>query len=219
MRSISILSGILLFGLTSGASAGAPDMSPPSGHVVSVNGTQAWIAEGKERIPLKPGLELRKGDVVQTGDQTSAKLLLGQGEVALLLKPNSTLLVQKAEKRDYRVVVKTGALLSTVRKPVGEATHFSIQTRAATMGVRGTTLYVRDEPGKPVFFCPCHGKINVRSKDGSNAVDFDSVHHDTPKLIAGGNSLLSARMTPMPGGYEIGHSDDEIADLQKLLKD
>ena len=197
------------------ALAGAP-LSP--GHVVSVSGDQAWIQHGKDRTTMKTGDEFHSGDILVTGAASSAKLLLGPGEVAMLLKPESTVVVDKTEQRFYVVTVKSGALLSTVREPGKATTHFFIRTQSATMGVRGTTLYVREEKGKPTFFCPCHGKIAVTAQPGQGEVVFESKHHDTPKLISTGNQKLSDRMVAVPAGMDVGHNDAEIDDLKTLLK-
>lgn len=208
---------LMLAALTVLAAEGTAVSLGEHGHVISLNGKEAYVIHGANKVPLHPGMQFQAGDILVTGFRTSAKLLMGDGEVAMLMNPNSILYVHKTLHRDYEVSVKFGGLLSTVRQPGTQATHYVIHTSTATMGVRGTTLFVKETPHKPTFFCPCHGKIAVTSANSAE-VDFDSQHHDNPKLISAGKGALASRMRPIPAKMDVQHNDAEIADLQRLLK-
>jgi hypothetical protein len=77
------------------------------------------------------------------------------------------------------------------------------------MGVRGTTFFVKENDDGRSFICVCEGTVNARWVKGGEEIK--AKKHDAPKWIVDG------RATPVPADMGNDHTDDEIAELKKLL--
>ena len=89
----------------------------------------------------------------------------------------------------------------------------SIYTSTATIGIRGTGLYVESDPEKS-YICTCYGHTRiVASADRNVSEDIVSEHHDKPVYV------LSAGSTGnliVPGPF-INHTDSELALIEELV--
>lgn len=199
---------------------GIASASSEIGRVAHLSGMgEAGVVRGLSYTVLAENAPIFPEDRITTDRNVSVELVLGPKDTALLIKPGSDLVIRSKGGKDWLVDLKRGALLSEVRNPQSRPRHFFVKVSSAVMGVRGTTFFIQSEPGRPEFFCPCHGKIEMKSPDGASTVQFVSKHHDTPKLISRGSGALKPRLLVPPPGYDPGHSDSEIARLKKLLSE
>ncbi len=159
------------------------------GRAVSVNGKVLVRSEGggSQMTFLKPGDKLYKGTILNTGSGGAVKLLMTDRTI-LDLGPSSLFKVN-----DYQVQagsvgdrkVDMSLDYGTVRASVNEKISsnkgkFTIRTKAATMGVRGTefvvnaSLPVQNSAGSPIAppqtsLTVMHGKVEVADANKPSA--------------------------------------------------
>lgn len=121
-----------------------------AGRVVSVEGNVLVRQDGNvggKAQAMRPGLEVREGDVINTASDGKAKIML---EDKTILDIGSSALF-KVEKfaanhggdRNVGLSMPYGTTRVSVSKPLTPGGKFQIRTRTATMGVRGTEFIVQ----------------------------------------------------------------------------
>jgi len=121
-------------------------LEPATAKVVKVRGQATVVrADHQQGIALEPGMGLKTGDRLITGDQASASIEFGDGS-RMLVEPDSELSFDllRAYSRsgfvDTRVRLKRGHTEHKVVPRSGaNAPRYEIITPAATSAVRGTT--------------------------------------------------------------------------------
>jgi hypothetical protein len=170
-----------------------------------------YQARGDVRINGKPaqkGVELKPGDVVTTG--RDAELVVVVGKDAFLMRANSR--VEYAGDTAQLVVsglrVVTGALLS-VFEPGKPKT---IRTATATIGIRGTAVYIEIEE-KRTYVCTCYGVADLVPVDApKEAETVRTKHHDEPRFIYSKGMPRMLEKAPV-----FNHSDAELTMLESLV--
>jgi hypothetical protein len=170
-----------------------------------------YQARGDVRINGKPaqkGVELKPGDVVTTG--RDAELVVVVGKDAFLMRANSR--VEYAGDAAQLIVsglrVVTGALLS-VFEPGKPKT---IRTATATIGIRGTAVYIEIEE-KRTYVCTCYGVADLVPVDDPAAAEtVRTKHHDEPRFIYTKGMPRMMEKAPV-----FNHSDAELTMLESLV--
>ena len=150
------------------------------------------------------GTAIQPGDRVTVAHGGSLSFTVGddaytlRGGTTMQLEPEGNLLV-----RGLRLL--SGAVLGVFGS--GEKT---IRTRTATIGIRGTGLYLDTAPGK-TYFCTCYGETELRVQ-GMQSKILTAEHHnaimiDTPE--SGENEIHNM------AGFEY-HTDDELRAAEAL---
>jgi hypothetical protein len=146
-------------------------------------------------------------DRIETGK--NAQLIFAVGKDAFLMRENSRL---ELSGDDSMLVagmrLLSGALLSVFGK---REHHFSTPT--ATIGIRGTGLYVEVEPDFS-YVCTCYGTTDIGAVgDDASRETVVSRHHDAPRYIyADGSSGGRIRKAPFKN-----HTDLELALIEALV--
>jgi hypothetical protein len=112
------------------------------------------------------GQEIRTGDFIDTQSGKCALLMPGKGVAHLA--PGTKLKVSESEgvPQVNMLQGKTRVLISGAEKTQG-ASKFRIRTTSATMGVRGTEVYVSQPPGDaPAQFVTVEGVADVQTPTG-----------------------------------------------------
>lgn len=158
--------------------------------------------------PVKVGAKVFPGDVITTGPKSFVRIVLRE-EAAIQIGPNSSLQVTRREETTHLSLLK-GFVLSTVKALKSrKKSRFEVTTKNASLGVRGTTFFVKEESDGRTFHCVCEGTVAVHWNGGRKNVT--TKHHGSPKWISSdGKSVLSA-----PMGRD--HTDEEIEKLKQLL--
>jgi hypothetical protein len=150
MLALRRLAGVLAVTLAAAAPAHAQQPAP-AGHVKIVSGS-AFVVRQTETVPAHPGDVLFATDALRTGVDGSVGVTL-KDDTRLSLGPNSE--VRLAQYQYEPGDGTFGMVLNFVR---GVATYVSgrmaklapdsirLETPAAIVGVRGTTVAVRVEP-------------------------------------------------------------------------
>lgn len=163
--------------------------------LATVNGRQATL---DTQIPQDALLE--------TGDDSY--LIFAVGQDAFVMRSNSSLKLEGNNAVVDTLRLIAGRLLSVFGK-----TDHVVQTITATIGIRGTGVYVEADPEKS-YICTCYGTTELRAVDdpGSREI-IEATHHDAPRYILA-NGEAGNRIVPAPF---INHTDSELALLEALV--
>ncbi len=158
--------------------------------------------------PAAEKMDVAAGDVVTTG--AGSEVVFVTGKDAFLIRANSRVEAQGAPGAlvltGLRVV--TGALLS-VFSP-GQAR--TLRTPTATIGIRGTAVYVEAEEAR-TYVCTCYGEAEiVSSTDPSAREVVRTTHHEQPRYVMAMGAPQMLMSAPV-----MNHSDAELTLLESLV--
>ena len=158
--------------------------------------------------PAKQGQDVRAGDVVTTGPNGEIVFVIARD--AMLVRANSRVEVSGTVgalvESGLRIV--TGAVLS-VFSP-GERRR--IVTKTATIGIRGTAVYVEAQRDK-TYVCTCYGVADLEATQDPRAREtVQTQHHDEPRYVMG---LGAPKM--IMGAKVVNHTDAELIFLESLV--
>ena len=179
----------------------AEGASPRSVHRLSgrvtVNGTAATettLISGSDRI--------------ETADD--GEIVFTVSSDAFILRRNSQL--QLTPPADNGLVVEglrlvTGALLSVFAKR-----QHRIETSVATIGIRGTGVYVEVEPDQD-YVCTCYGVTELAAQDDlQSRATVAAGHHEPRYILKSGASGTRIREAPFKN-----HTDAELTLIEALV--
>lgn len=156
--------------------------------------------------PAAKGSNVSPGDVITTGKDSSAVIVVGKN--CFLMRDNSHVELGKDNGGLLKEIkVKAGKLLSVFEK--GEK---RLVTATAIAGIRGSAMYVEAE-SDVTYFCLCYGSalIEASSFMGINEA-VNTKHHEAPRYVlaqCAGKPILPAPM--------LNHTDDELEMLDALV--
>jgi hypothetical protein len=158
--------------------------------------------------PAKEGMDVKAGDVVTTG--AASEVVFVTGKDAFLIRANSRVEAQGAlgalVLSGLRVV--TGAVLSVFTP--GE--RKTLQTATATIGIRGTAVYVEAEESR-TYVCTCYGEAEIASTaDPSARETVSTTHHEQPRYVMGTGAPQMLMGAPV-----VNHTDAEVIMLEALV--
>lgn len=169
-----------------------------------------YRVEGEVRVngrPAEAGQLVRPGDIIETGPSSQAVFVVGRD--AYLLRAGSRLETVGREMLIDTLRVVTGKLLSVL----GPGTR-RIETPTATIGIRGTGIYVEAEPER-TYVCTCYGIADIQANDKPEVREtVETKHHERPRYVYG-KSMPSIRM--IEGAPVINHTDAELVMLEALV--
>jgi len=159
-------------------------------------------------LPAKQGMEIKPGDVIATG--AGAEIVFVVGRDAFMARSGSRVELSGAASQavisGLRLV--TGALLS-VFEPGRER---RIQTATATIGIRGTGIYVEVEKAR-TYACTCYGEAELVPVDEPKVAEtVRTTHHDQPRYIYPKGMPRMIERAPV-----INHTDAELMLLESLV--
>lgn len=173
----------------------------PSG-MVDVKGEV--LINGK---PAQSGAVLKPGDSVATAAGSSAVFVLGRD--AFLIREKSELLTAGRSVLTGSLRLVTGALLS-----VFERGAHSITTPTATIGIRGSGIYIEAEAER-TYVCACYGLVDLQASNMPEARQtVRTIHHDAPRYIYA-HGVAPIRMIEI--APVINHTDAELIMLEALV--
>lgn len=199
--------------------AGGAGMLPALVHALGkipeelIPGKSIYDMRGKVYVDRKLANEdtyISPNSLVQTSSGSYVVFVIGFD--AHILRENST--VQFAGEGDLEESLKlaTGKLLSVFGARTGGRTH-NVETSTATIGIRGTGLYVESEDDVS-YACTCYGKVDIASKnDPASTETVVSLHHDAPRYITrDGNAGTHITPAPMKN-----HTDEELMLIEQIV--
>jgi hypothetical protein len=200
-----------LLGTAAGAAAVATGMAALR-EALAADAVAKGVARvnGEARIgdqPARAGMEVKPGDVVTVGPRSEVVFVVGRD--AFMARANSRVelsgSVGQAAITGLRVV--TGALLS-VFEP-GRPKR--VQTATATIGIRGTGLYIEVQKQR-TYACTCYGEAELVPVDEPKEAEVVRTrHHDQPRYIYAKGMPRMIEQAPV-----INHTDAELILLESL---
>jgi hypothetical protein len=176
-------------------------------------GQSIYRLAGDVQVNDKPAnLQTRIGptDTIQTGKDGEIVYIVGDN--SFILRGASRLTLEAPDSRSpllsgFRLV--TGALLSVF--PRRRALKLATQT--ATIGIRGTGVYLEAEP-KRTYFCTCYGVADVAATNDQQSKDtVSATHHDRPLyILADEQPGRNIRRAPL-----VNHTDQELMLIETLV--
>ena len=158
--------------------------------------------------PATRGMAVRPGDTVTVGRRSEAVFVVG-GD-AFMARAGSRIELSGdaggAVVSGLRVV--TGALLSVFER--GKPKR--VQTVTATIGIRGTGLYIEVEKNR-TYACLCYGEAELVPVDApKDAEVVRTTHHDQPRYIYPKGMPRMIERAPV-----VNHTDAELILLESLV--
>lgn len=158
--------------------------------------------------PAKPGMQVKPGAVITTG--RGAELVFVVDRDAFMTRANSRIELSAdatgAVLTGLRVV--TGAILSVFEPGRGRR----IQTPTASIGIRGTGIYVEVEKIR-TYACTCYGEAELVPVDEpKEAETVRTKHHDQPRYIYSKGMPRMIEKAPV-----VNHTDAELVLLESLV--
>lgn len=158
--------------------------------------------------PARRGMEVKPGDVVTTGPD--AELIFVAGRDAFLVRADTRLELSGDTARlvvqGLRIV--TGAVLSVFEPGRPK----QIRTATATIGIRGTGIYVEAQERR-TYACTCYGEAELVPVDEpKEAETVRTIHHDQPRYIYPKGMPRMIERAPV-----INHTDAELILLEGLV--
>lgn len=155
----------------------------------------------------RPGIELRPGDTIRTGP--GAELVGVLGADAFLVRAETRLELGRGLRGRALGVLRllSGALLSVF--PAGERRE--IRSATATIGIRGTGIYVEIEEVRT--YCTCYGAAELAPADDPTQAELvRTTHHDQPRYIYAPGAPRRIERAPV-----VNHADAELILLESLV--
>lgn len=195
------------------AMAGEPRQVPPGRSIYRMSG-QVKI----NGVSADEDTRIRPGDIIETGP--GSELIFVVGKDAFIVRDNSELELAAPGGGENgstdRVIdglrVLTGKLLSVFGERSADES-LSLHTPIATIGVRGTGLYL-EARGDRDYVCTCYGRTRITAVDDpASTATVSSEQHDSPYFILpegpSGNRIEAAPV--------INHTDMELVLVEELV--
>ena len=201
---LGLFAGGATSGLIQSASAmgDIPAKLPPGQSIyklkgmVTVDGFQATIKT-----------QVGANSLIKTG--RSSRVIFVVGGDAFILRSNSELQLGGEGLLIQGMRMLSGKLLSVFGK---RAVPHKIQTTTATIGIRGTGIYVESDEEKS-YVCTCYGHTLIASAENPDIQqEVVSKHHDDPLYIYRASSGKVIQPAPF-----IDHTDVELALIEELV--
>lgn len=179
-----------------------PSKLPPGRSIYRVSGNVS--VDGK---PATIDTTIAGGATIKTGG--NSELVYAVGESAYIARANTEIVVETQQGFVNSLRLLTGKLLSVF--PSGRPVK--LQTRVASIGIRGTGVYLEADP-EQTYFCTCYGVADVQANnDPESKETVAASHHDKPLYILGNEAKgKNIRNAPF-----INHTDAELALIETLV--
>lgn len=175
-----------------------------------VPGQSIYDLKGSVSVDGQPATiktQIKADSVVKTGRRSH--VIFAVGTDAFILRSDSQLQLGGEGFAIQGLRILSGKLLSVFGKRVKP---FQVQTSTATIGIRGTGVYLESDPDE-TYICTCYGRTMLTSNNDPNASEeIVSKHHDAPRYITSANSGKIIRPAPF-----INHTDAELALIEELV--
>lgn len=158
--------------------------------------------------PAERGQRIGPGDVIVTGK--GAELVVVLEKDAFLVRADSRVEFGSAAAQGAVTVLRlvTGALLSVFES----GRRREIRTGTATIGIRGTGIYVEAE-ARRTYACTCYGEAVLTPVDDPLAAEtVRTKQHDQPRYIYGKGMPRMLEAAPV-----VNHTDLELQMLEALV--
>ena len=202
-----------LFAGSNLASLSQPGYALGDSPVKLPDGRSIYKLQGRVMVDGRPAdinTRIEPSSRIDTGSNSSVIFVVASD--AFMLRSNSQLELGSSEGLIIEGMrILSGKLLSVFGKR--EKPH-QITTITATIGIRGTGIYIESDPEKS-YVCTCYGQTRiVANADPDVSIDLATKYHDEPYYVlpaaAGSGKLIVA--APV-----INHTDAELTLIEELV--
>jgi hypothetical protein len=153
---------------------------------------------------------IHAGDQVQT--RPGSEIIFVVGGDSFILRGDSSMRLEGANFLIRSLRLLSGSLLS-VFAPRRPADALTAATSTATIGIRGTGVYLEAEP-ELSYVCTCYGQVALAaSADPNDAEMISTTNHDMPRYI----SSKAVKGTRIRSAPVINHSNSELKLLEAIV--
>lgn len=186
----------------------SPGKLPPGQSIFRLDGT---VTVNNEPANLKT--QIGPSDTIKTGDNSEAVFVVGGNSMLLRANSELTLTPKKKEEATETSLIAGLRLLFGKFLSVSRSDGMIVHTPTATLGIRGTGIYLESDP-EQTYFCTCYGKADVSANNDKESTDsVISLHHDKPLYILAneqpGKNIRRA-------GFK-NHTDQELMLIETLV--
>jgi len=205
----------LAAGFFSGSLAGREALAQALGTTPAAlpPGRSIYRIDGQVVVDGQPAtLDTRIGGNSTVETLAASEVVYAVGESAFIQRSESRVTLAAVE-RDSMVVaglnLLTGKILSVF--PSGKAVRLA--TKNATIGIRGTGVYMENDP-EQTYFCTCYGISDVVANDDPTSQEtVAATHHDKPLyILTGAPPGENIRVAPF-----LNHTDQELMLIETLV--
>ena len=158
--------------------------------------------------PALVGMDVKAGDLITTGKAAELVFVIGRDAMIVRAGTRVEIAGKAGSLLESGLRIVTGAVLS-VFEP-GEPKK--ITTPTATIGIRGTGIYVEALPGE-TYVCTCYGVADLAAVDDPSAREtVHTTHHDQPRFIMAHGAPQMIMKAPV-----VNHTDAELILLESLV--
>lgn len=205
LSSSLVAAGGLGINLSALAMGQIPRILTPGKSIYKLNGT---VRVDKVLATMETKITARS--IVETG--RNSHIIFAVGKDAFVLRSNSKLHLSGSDFLLSGLRLVTGKLLSVFGERKKQK-RLGITTAVATIGIRGTGMYLESEADK-TYVCTCYGTADLASTaDKSSKETVVTKHHDAPRYILA-NAAKGQRIQPAP---VINHTDEELELIETLV--
>ncbi len=139
--------------------------------LVEMHGEVNYTREGKEQAAYF-NMNFENGDKVATGAEGSAGINLDDNKRLIMGADTSIAMVAEGDKENSRTIItlEQGEITNVISEKLAPEALYEIETSNATIGVQGTTFYVKAEEDKTVVYCD-KGVVEVRVADTTHELE------------------------------------------------
>ncbi len=186
---------------------GTPPSKLPAGQsIYRIKGTATVNGQ-----PATLQTRITANDTVQTGKDS--ELVFVVGGHSMLLRADTKLVITPDKPQTESFIISGLRLLTGKLLSVSRQSGMQISTTTATIGIRGTGVYLESDP-EETYFCTCYGVADVRATNDPESRDsVTATHHDKPLYILAkeqrGKNVRKA-------GFK-NHTDQELMLVETLV--
>ena len=158
--------------------------------------------------PARVGMDVKTGDLIVTGKGAELVFVIGRDAMMVRAGARVELEGKSGSLLESGLRIVTGAVLSVFEpgKPK------RISTATATIGIRGTGIYVEALPGE-TYVCTCYGVADIAAIDDPSAREtVRTEHHDQPRFVMAHGAPRMILKAPV-----VNHTDAELTLLESLV--
>jgi hypothetical protein len=185
---------------------GSPPSKLPAGRSI-------YRVTGDVQVDGKPAtLETKVGggSTIKTGDNSEVVYAVGQS--AYIARAKTEIVIQ-SPATDSAIVSGLRLIAGKILSVFPSGRPVQLQTRVASIGIRGTGVYMEADP-EQTYFCTCYGVADVAAtNDPESKETVAATHHDRPLYVLGNEPKgKNIRNAPF-----INHTDQELMLIETLV--
>lgn len=190
----------------------------------------AYLREALAQGEIKAGISRVKGNVLVNGNPATIGTQVGAGDVietgrgadAVVVVNRDAYMVRAGSKLEFGggvSKIEQGTLRLLAGKVLSvfvPGNRVTVATRTATIGIRGTGLYLECVPDC-TYACTCYGTTLLNPlADPAKAETVTTTYHDAPRYIYASASMSQKGLLIEPAPV-VNHTDAELILLEGLV--